>query len=142
MIRKLVKQDLDRIMQIWLASNLEAHDFVDPDYWKSNLAMVQEQLMQAEVLVYEMNGELQGFIGLVDNYIAGIFVSRNVRSMGIGRQLLEAVKATHQVLTLAVYQKNQRAIDFYQRFGFEISAKRLDEATGEVEYEMDWSRLE
>ncbi|MBD8944756.1 MAG: GNAT family N-acetyltransferase, partial [Ruminococcaceae bacterium] len=41
-------------------------------------------------------------------------------------------------LHLNVYQKNARAISFYQREGFEIQCEALDEATGEKEYVMIW----
>ena len=35
-----------------------------------------------------------------------------------------------------IYQKNARAISFYQREGFIIQCEGLDEATGEKEYTM------
>ena len=41
-------------------------------------------------------------------------------------------------LFLNVYQKNTRAISFYQREGFEILREDLDEVTGEKEYVMVW----
>ena len=43
-------------------------------------------------------------------------------------------------LQLNVYQKNARAISFYQREGFIIQCKGLDEATGEKEYTMLWKQ--
>ena len=39
-----------------------------------------------------------------------------------------------------MYQKNTRAIRFYQREGFQIQCEGLDEATGEKDYEMVWKR--
>lgn len=33
MIRKMNKEDLDSVMQLWLQGNLFAHSFVDPHYW-------------------------------------------------------------------------------------------------------------
>ena len=41
---------------------------------------------------------------------------------------------------LNVYQKNTRAISFYQREGFEIQYSGLDEATGEKDYVMAWQQ--
>ena len=41
---------------------------------------------------------------------------------------------------LNVYQKNARAISFYQREGFIIQCEGLDEATGEKEYTMLWKQ--
>lgn len=32
MIREYRKEDLEPVMQIWLESNYEAHDFIDKDY--------------------------------------------------------------------------------------------------------------
>ena len=43
-------------------------------------------------------------------------------------------------LQLNVYQKNARAISFYQREGFIIQCEDLDEDTGEKEYTMLWKR--
>ena len=41
---------------------------------------------------------------------------------------------------LNVYQKNARAISFYQREGVIVQCEGLDEATGEKEYTMLWKQ--
>ena len=46
------------------------------------------------------------------------------------------IKDRKERLELNVYQKNARAISFYQREGFIIQCEGLDEATGEKEYTM------
>ena len=109
-------------------------------YWKSNFEVVKEMLSQAEIYVYENNAEVQGFIGLSDEYIEGIFVSDEMQSCGIGKLLLDYIKDKKVSLRLNVYQKNARAISFYQREGFIIQCEGLDEATGEKEYTMLWKR--
>lgn len=138
MIRKLQKADIEQVMQIWLNGNKEAHSFVPKEYWETNFDMVQEQLLQAEVFVYIKNGEIFGFIGIVDNYIAGIFVDKKHRSSGIGKKLLDRVKSQYHSLSLEVYRKNKRAVSFYLREGFSVLSEELDEATGEGEYTMVW----
>ena len=40
MIRLFKFQDLDKIMDIWLQGNLEAHSFIDAEYWKKNFDSV------------------------------------------------------------------------------------------------------
>lgn len=139
MIRKFQKTDIEQVMKIWLNSNIEAHSFVPEKYWKSNFDMVKEQLPQADVYVSDCDGEIQGFIGIVDSYIAGIFVDEKYRSHGIGRQLLCHAKQTYPSLTLSVYHKNDRAVTFYRREGFSILSEQPDEATGELEYTMGWN---
>lgn len=138
MIRPLQAPDLARAAEIWLNTNLKAHDFIPAEYWRDHFGQVKQMLPLAEVYLYEEQGEIQGFIGLSGSYIAGIFVCGQAQSRGIGRKLLDYAKAGKNRLELRVYQKNARAIAFYRREQFEIQAECLDCETGEKEYLMAW----
>ena len=138
MIRKLQKTDINRVADIWLKTNLKAHYFIPEQYWTNNYAVVKEMLPQAEVYVYEDDKIIQGFVGINAEYIEGIFVSDEMQSHGIGKILLDYIKDKKVRLQLNVYQKNVRAISFYQREGFTIQGERMDEFTGEKEYVMNW----
>ena len=138
MIRKLQKADINRVADIWLKTNLKAHFFIPEQYWISNYEFVKEMLPQAEVYVYEDDKMIQGFIGVSDEYIEGIFVSDEMQSCGIGKMLLDYIKDKKDRLQLKVYQKNVRAMSFYQREGFTIQSEEMDEFTGEKEYVMNW----
>ena len=140
MIRELLKVDINKVAEIWLDTNIKTHYFISAQYWKSNFELVKELLLQATVYVYEDKQEIQGFIGLSNEYIEGIFVSAEMQSQGIGKILLNYVKGKRNKLILNVYQKNTRAISFYQREGFEIQYSGLDEATGEKDYVMAWQQ--
>ena len=138
MIRKLRKTDINRVADIWLKTNLKAHSFISEQYWISNYEFVKEMLPQAEVYVYEDDKMIQGFIGVSDEYIEGIFVSDEMQSCGIGKMLLDYIKDKKDKLQLKVYQKNVRAMSFYQREGFTIQSEEMDEFTREKEYVMNW----
>ena len=140
MIRKLQKTDIDTVSQIWLDANRDAHDFIPAEYWENNFLPVKEMLLQAEVYVYmdECKNEIEGFVGLDQEYIAGIFVRKEARSGGIGKALLDFVKEKKQELTLNVYRKNERAVRFYEREGFQIIDRTVDKSTDEKEYLMKW----
>ena len=138
MIRKLQKADINRAADIWLKTNLKAHFFIPEQYWISNYEFVKEMLPQAEVYVYEDDKMIRGFIGINDEYIEGIFVSDEMQSRGIGKILLDYIKDKKDRLQLKVYQKNVRAMSFYQREGFTIQSEEMDEFTGEKEYVMNW----
>ena len=140
MVRELRKVDINKVAEIWLDTNIKTHYFISAQYWKSNFELVKELLLQATVYVYEDKQEIQGFIGLSNEYIEGIFVSAEMQSQGIGKILLNYVKGKRNKLILNVYQKNTRAISFYQREGFEIQYSGLDEATGEKDYVMAWQQ--
>ena len=140
MIRKLQKVDINRVADIWLKTNLKAHYFIPEQYWTNNYEVVKEILPQADVYVYEDDKIIQGFVGLNAEYIEGIFVSDEMQSCGIGKLLLDYIKDKKVSLRLNVYQKNARAISFYQREGFIIQCEGLDEDTGEKEYTMLWKQ--
>ena len=147
MIRKLLNGDIDRVADIWLKTNLKAHYFISNQYWKSNYELVKELMPQSEVYVYEDDKMIQGFVGLSNEYMEGIFVSDEMQSCGIGKLLLEYIKNKKVRLRLNVYQKNARAISFYQREGFDIQCEGFDiqcegfdDATGEKEYTMLWQQ--
>ena len=140
MIRKLQNLDINSVAQIWLDTNIKAHNFISEKYWIDNFEMVKGMLLQAEVYVYEDEKQIQGFVGLTDNYIEGIFVKTEMQSKGIGKQLLDDVKTVKPQLSLSVYQKNIKAIKFYQREAFKIQSESIDENTSEKEYHMIWTK--
>ena len=142
MIRKQKETDLAAIMQIWLETNTKAHSFIPEEYWLSNYEMVKSSLPEAEVFVYEDDTTKQicGFIGLIEDDIAGLFVSEPMQAKGIGRQLIAYAKSQKEKLTLEVYRKNMRAVQFYRKEGFSITDKAIDESTAEVVYTMNWQK--
>ena len=85
MIRKLRKTDLDEVAYIWLHTNKKAHDFIAETYWDEHFEMVEGMLGDAEIYVFEEQGQIKGFVGLDGEYIAGIFVREKEQSLGIGK---------------------------------------------------------
>lgn len=131
-------EQLNKILDIWLNVNIEAHHFVDEQYWCDNYEDVQKSLPDAELYVAIENDEIVAFLGLSDSYIAGLFVRNDYRHQGIGGALLETVKQTNSSLKLSVYEKNVAAVNFYITNGFIAQATDVDLKTNEVEFLMVW----
>ena len=72
--------------------------------------LVKEMMSQSEVYVFEVDKMIQGFVGLNNEYIEGIFVSEEMQSCGIGKLLLNYIKDKKDRLQLNVYQKNEMCI--------------------------------
>lgn len=140
MIRLFSLDDLDDVMRIWLDCNLEVHNFIYKDYFISNYSYVKEQMKQSNIFVYENNGKILGFIGIDNGFIQGIFVSKTSRSKGIGKKLIDFCKEKYITLSLKVYEKNKRAINFYKKQEFRIHSKSVDIQTQQVEYDMVWEK--
>lgn len=130
MIRLFEFRDLDKIMEIWLERNLKAHLFIIEGYWRQNYETVRSALPNAEVYVFEEDGEVQGFIGMDAEYIAGLFVAEGRWGQGIGHQLISEVKRKKR-LSLHVYEKNAGAVAFYRAEGFRVENSMTEKETGE-----------
>ena len=140
MIRVFENHDIDRIMEVWLDTNISAHSFIESEYWENNFDTVKGMMPSATIYVYEENNVIQGFVGLLDNYIAGIFVSPPFQSNGIGKKLLDYVKNKKDTLSLSVYKENVKAVNFYLRECFSVSNEQLDKNTGKMELNMNWTK--
>ncbi len=140
MIEGLNKKDINEIMDIWLKENKGTHNYIPETYWDNYFEDVRKEILKAEIYVYKEKEDICGFIGLSSTYIAGIFVKKEKQSMGIGRKLIQYCKAKYPELILKVYEKNQRAIAFYEREGFKIVKEEIDKTTNEKEYVMVWKK--
>lgn len=140
MIRKMNQEELNRVMNIWLETNIKAHNFIPAEYWENNFELVKSLISQAEIYIYEKNKNISGFIGMSGNYIAGIFVKEEKQSKGIGKELLNFVKDIKKELSLNVYEKNVKAVNFYKRENFHVINEGIDEVAGEKEFSMKWKK--
>lgn len=139
MIRKSTVNDIDMIMDIWLSANINAHSFISDEYWKNQFEEVKTAILEAEVYVFE-DGVIKGFVGIIENYIAGIFVKEEFQAQGIGKELIQFLQNFKSELILNVYEKNKKAVNFYIKNNFKISQKRNEEETNHMEYQMIWKR--
>lgn len=139
MIRNYQNSDLDALMKIWLEGNLDAHDFIDSSYWKDNYEQVKKEVPNAQLYVDEEDGEIAGFVGMQGDYIAGIFVKREYRGHGVGGKLIDFLKQKHNRLQLSVYEKNESAFNFYQKRGFKLVKKDVDQEFSAVDCLMEWN---
>ncbi len=141
MIRKSNKQDIDKIVELWYEVSLEAHDFVDKEYWESAKKDMREQYIpMSDTYIIEEDKELIGFISMVDSYLAAIFIDSKFQSKGYGKELLDYVKKHKEYIELKVFQKNVVAYKFYSRNGFIIEKELVDDNLNEKEYLMIWRK--
>ena len=50
MIREFQRDDINKVADIWLDTNIKAHNFIPAEYWKSNFKSVKEALLIACLL--------------------------------------------------------------------------------------------
>lgn len=140
MIRKWESDNAGPLLSLWLESTTEAHPFISASYWKENEGMVRDvYLPAAETWVWEENGMLRGFISVMQSqFVGALFVSTDFIGRGIGRALLHHVQQRFPYLSLEVYQKNVRAVNFYHAQGFRIEDSAWQDDTQHPTWIMSW----
>lgn len=144
MIRPLAPSDIDPVLDIWLDCSTTAHRFIPRSYWEGKRKQMRDDYLPASLTVVwedERTGTVAGFLSLVENYIAALFVQPAMQGRGVGKRLLEWAKAQHDTLELAVYVQNARAVSFYRREGFRAIREQIDSATGSRELVMRYAPL-
>lgn len=100
MIRKFETQDLGTVMQIWLHGDLDAHAFIAASFWRGHFEIVRDMLPQAELYVHENEAtrQIDGFIGLTENHIEGIFVAKSAAFQGHWKSTVGVCKVAQTAL--------------------------------------------
>lgn len=139
-LTQLTDDNLDQIMGIWLTGNLDAHAFVSADYWRAAQTEVATQIREATIYVVRDDDDtIVGFAGMVDRYLAGLFVKQGYRDQGVGSMLLFALKSDYKLIKLNVYEKNEQAVKFYRKHGFEVKNRQIDDETAQVDLTMKYT---
>ena len=144
----LVTQTKDRseitaCADIWLQASLAAHDFAAPDFWHGHYEAMKEQYLPAsEVYLAKEEDAAMGFAAVHQGALEALFVRPTWWGKGVGSRLLRHIQDLHTELTLAVYSKNGRAVDFYLHHGFTEIQEQTCPHTGEPEISMLWKKAE
>ena len=136
-IRKATIEDLARIAEIVIFNyRLNFYPiFKHDDYYFGELQVPnlikQYESIVDNIWVYD-DGAIKGIIQVENQEIKKLFVEPVLQGNGIGFELLKFAIENHNTNTLWALEKNTRAIRFYERHGFKITAdKKLEEDTTE-----------
>ncbi|WP_338891271.1 GNAT family N-acetyltransferase [Aeromonas rivipollensis] len=142
MLRASRPEDMEEIVEIWLLASLQAHDFVDAScWWQAQEELRTRYLDHARIWVFEERGELLGFMALVDDYLAALFVRPDRQGRGVGHALLQEAKQQEGALHTRVFVENEPAVRFYCRHGFRIGGEVSDPLTGHPQYQMHFQAV-
>jgi ribosomal protein S18 acetylase RimI-like enzyme len=103
--------------------------------WKNNIEVTDGSIV---VYVARVGGKIAGFtapsISNGQRRLDALYVLPEAQGMGVGGKLMQTALEWHgtdEDIYLAVASYNQNAIDFYKRFGFEVT-NRMIEDEGDV----------
>lgn len=134
-IRQATADDLSRIAEIVIFnyrlnfySIFQNDDFYFNEMQVSNLVDTYKEFVDS-MWVYD-DGAVKGFIQVENGEIKKLFVEPVLQGKSIGALLLNYAISEHDANNLWALEKNVRAIRFYERHGFQMTAdKKLEEDT-------------
>ncbi|OLF54618.1 acetyltransferase [Pseudomonas chlororaphis] len=128
-IRKRRPADDTPLAALWERSVRATHDFLAEDDIQLLLPLVRDAYLPAlETWLLELaDGTPAGFIGTAGDKVEMLFIEPAHRGQGVGRQLLDHVRALRPHLSVDVNEQNPQAHGFYRHYGFaEIGRSETD----------------
>lgn len=122
-IRPFIQKDFQRLCQIHDPARQEELDLANLSeaFIPLSIAADREGLFDYQILVAEMEGLVVGFVAFTDDELAWLYVDREYSRHGIGTALVNVVlEKIYEPISIEVLNGNTPALNFYQKFGFEI----------------------
>lgn len=132
-IRRFVaERDTATLSDIWLRASVIAHPFIGEATLREQQPLMEDvYLPMAGTWLAERDGRTLGFICLLKDHIAALFVDPDAQGQGIGRALLDHAASRHPRMTLEVYTDNTSAMGFYEHYGFTVESRREADDQGQ-----------
>lgn len=134
-IRPAAEKDLARLAEIEVFNyRLNFYPFFRSDWFYFDELQVpnvvqhylDDPALIQRTLVYD-DGVVKGFIRINGQEVEKLFVEPVLQGQGIGAKLLNYAISKRDVCWLWALEKNERAIAFYQKHGFELTDTRKPE---------------
>jgi len=140
MIRIYKDEDVGAVILSWRDASELAHPFLTKEFLDQEADNVRNVYLKfAETWVTEIDGQVVGFIALVDNEIGGLFLDPKYHGQGLGKAMVDKAVAEKGLLTVEVFKENVIGRRFYNAYGFRDVEEFIHEASGQATIRMSFS---
>jgi len=122
-IYKVENTGYKALISVWESSVKATHDFLkkeDFEFYKELIPVFFDHVVLHAIKNNE--DEIVGFMGTNSENLEMLFVSANEIGKGIGKTLLLYAIKNLNVTKVDVNKDNVQAVNFYNRFGFEVKS--------------------
>lgn len=120
-----------QILDVWEASVLASHDFINPADFKEIKSIVHMIDFNAfEVYCLKRKNLIVGFVGVAERKIEMLFVMPEYIGKGFGKKLTNFALTKLNADKVDVNEQNTVAIKFYQKFGFRTYERTVKDDQG------------
>jgi putative acetyltransferase len=122
------------MVELWESAVRATHSFLDETAVAALRPAVVDVVASTALQwwVYEMDGHVAGFLGLVDASVEALFIDPAYHRRGIGRALIAHAQlvSSDAALSVDVNEANTGALEFYRQLGFEILGRSPTDGDG------------
>ncbi|RED51293.1 putative acetyltransferase [Aestuariispira insulae] len=137
MIRKYRTTDTDAIVRAYYNASKLAHPFLTEEFLQKVMCDIPElYLPNTETWIAEEEGAVAGFLSLMGNEVAALFLEPDYHGKGIGRALMDKAVLEKGDLEVVVFKENAIGRAFYDRYGFKKIDEFPFEETGDLCFRM------
>jgi len=125
-------KDYPELTDVWEASVRATHHFLREEDIQFFKPLILNEYLKAVRLhcVKDASGEINGFIGTLDNAIEMLFIRPSARGKGIGRALAEFAINNENCIKVDVNEENEQAVGFYKKLGFKTTGRSEKDGFG------------
>ncbi|MGO1117288.1 GNAT family N-acetyltransferase [Rhodovibrionaceae bacterium A322] len=133
MITSFTHDQCDAIVEIFYRASLLAHPFLTEEFLQQEKTNIRDiYLPNVETRTYQKNGQVLGFISLLDQEVMALFVEPAQQGQGIGTALMDRAVIERGDLEVVVFNNNPIGRAFYKRYGFTYLNEFEHEPTGQT----------
>ena len=123
-IRSNRPDDAADIVEIWRTSVDATHDFLSSHDRVAIEELVAEFIPKADLdLLVDEDDTPHAFLKMDGAIIDALFVSGDRLGKGLGSKLMRRALDHHGAQKLDVNEQNPQAVEFYRRWGFEVTGR-------------------
>lgn len=114
----------DQLIDVWERSVLATHHFLTPVDFEEIKELVKSiDFNQLNVFCLTGQDRVLGFVGVLDRKVEMLFLDPDFFGQGLGKKLLMFALTQLGADKIDVNEQNTRAVEFYQRSGFQTFEK-------------------
>lgn len=114
----------DQLLGVWERSVLATHHFLTPGDFEEIKELVKSMdFNELDVFCLTGEGQVLGFVGVLDRKVEMLFLDPDFFEQGLGKKLLMFAITRLGADKIDVNEQNTKAVEFYQRAGFQTFMK-------------------
>ena len=132
-IRPYKDADLEAVLLAWDTASALAHPFLTAVFLQTERHNIPTlYLPAADTWVAVQDGQVIGFISLLENEVGALFVQPAFHGKGVGRALMDKARSLHDELEVDVFAANSIGRRFYEKAGFLPLSDYYHQPTGQT----------